>query len=57
METGEGRLAYFVRPITPPHKSFDLTILLAAACIMLGGMLALYALAVLPGGPLTLATP
>jgi hypothetical protein len=47
MEAGEGKLAYSVRPIKIPRKSSDLTILLAAACILLGGMLALYALAVL----------
>jgi Flp pilus assembly protein protease CpaA len=48
MEAGEGRLAYLFRPSYKiPHKSSDLTILLAAACILLGGMLALYALAIL----------
>jgi hypothetical protein len=47
MDIGEERFVYFVRPINSPRKSSDLTILLAAACIMLGGMLALYALAVL----------
>jgi hypothetical protein len=47
MDTGEGRLAYRVRPIDVRHKSSDLTILLTASCILLGGMVALYALAVL----------
>ena len=47
MDTAEGRLAYRARPIDIRRKSSDLTILLTAACILLGGMVALYALAVL----------
>jgi Flp pilus assembly protein protease CpaA len=49
MNTGEERFAYFSRPFgeIASEQSRDLTILLAAACILLGGMLALYALAVL----------
>jgi hypothetical protein len=47
MEAGEEGLTYRVRPTDIRHKSSDLTILLSAACILLSGMVALYALAAL----------